>query len=330
MAYSRQNNIYSSSTSDQQADEVYYWHQIIDGHDCLQKPLPALNKNEKGLVIIGYCSDEGVRQAQGRAGAARGPEALRKVLSGFPVHDSHSFRLVDCGDILDINRDVEATQLALAKAAYKILDAGYFTIVLGGGHELSYGHFLGIASHLQLKNKTPHIGIINFDAHFDLRPYKEIPTSGTPFLQVAHWCQVKKLPFFYFCLGIQEISNQKFLFQTANRLKADYITATDLHINNNRLINKKIDHFIKNKDAVYVTVDLDVFAAPFAPGVSAPSFNGVYPDVVFQLLYRLFKSRKVVGFDIAELNPKYDIDNRTARLGAAMVYEIVKNIVNQR
>jgi formiminoglutamase len=54
---------------------------------------------------------------------------------------------------------------------------------------------------------------------------------------------------------------------------------------------------------------------------------GLFPDAVFVLYRDLFASGKVIAADIAELNPQYDIDHRTARLAAALVY-IIRDCLN--
>jgi len=62
-----------------------------------------------------------------------------------------------------------------------------FPIVLGGSHELAYGHFNGIVNHLKKQTKnSSKVGIINFDAHFDLRPYDNQGSSGTMLKKQIH------------------------------------------------------------------------------------------------------------------------------------------------
>ena len=63
----------------------------------------------------------------------------------------------------------------------------------------------------------PRIGILNFDAHFDLR-HAERASSGTPFRQIAELCQASDWPFAYCCLGISRLSNTAALFDQAQRL----------------------------------------------------------------------------------------------------------------
>jgi hypothetical protein len=50
---------------------------------------------------------------------------------------------------------------------------------------------------------------------------------------------------------------------------------------------------------------------------------GIVPDAAFRRLYRgILESERVMGVEIAELCPAFDLDDRTARLGAALIFEI--------
>ena len=77
---------------------------------------------------------------------------------------------------------------------------------MGGGHEIAYASFAGLARHLSRHERLPRIGILNFDAHFDLR-HAERASSGTPFRQIAELCQACDWPFAYCCLGISRLGN---------------------------------------------------------------------------------------------------------------------------
>ena len=91
-------------------------------------------------------------------------------------------------------------------------------ITLGGGHEVAWASFNGLAQYLQQLNPSvkPKIGVINFDAHFDLRTFESSqhdvkPSSGTPFCQIHHFCQQHEWPFHYACLGVSAASNTQAL-----------------------------------------------------------------------------------------------------------------------
>jgi formiminoglutamase len=59
---------------------------------------------------------------------------------------------------------------ALAQAVNKVLSYGCFPIILGGGREVALGHYKGHDLYYRDRKVQPNIGIINFDAHFDIRP----------------------------------------------------------------------------------------------------------------------------------------------------------------
>lgn len=293
------------------------WHQLVELVDLRKE-----NNFSKAFVLLGFCCDEGVRRNQGRVGAKDGPASFRKVLANLPIHFSEDTILKDAGDICCDAGDLEFAQLLLAEAVAKILHGGGFPIVLGGGHEVTYGHYQGLK---KIAN-TDRIGVINIDAHLDIRrPVEGKGNSGTGFYQIATVCEAEKSAFHYLAIGIQEISNTKALFNYAVEKEVNIIYAHELILSNVERIKTIINAFSQQVDHIYLTIDMDAFAAPYAPGVSALSFNGIVPDDnFFTILSTIFRLPNLRTIDVAELNPQYDIDNRTARLGASLLFEFLK------
>ena len=296
------------------------WHQVIKITDLLKEPLPPLLPHQKGMAFLGFACDEGVRRNKGRTGAAAGPASLRKAMANLPVHFNAQTILADAGDILCPGGELEKAQLALSETVQAVLTAGYMPLLLGGGHEIAYGHARGIRQFA----KGQRTGFINFDAHFDIRiPGAEGASSGTGFWQLAQDCKRSGEPFNYLALGIQKNGNTRQLFNIAGEEGAMYVSADAFHLNDKDTLFAAIQHFLGQVDKVYLTTCLDVFAAPFAPGVSAAAYNGILPGGLFLQCYReILQSGKVAGADIAELNPSLDIGNRTAKLAADLVFEI--------
>ena len=77
--------------------------------------------------------------------------------------------------------------------------------------------------------------------------------------------------------------------------------------------------FLSGIDVLYLTIDLDVLPAAAAPGVSAPAAYGVPLTVISAICRQVVASGKLLHADVAELNPAFDIDNRTARVAARLV-----------
>lgn len=304
----------------QDGEEGKRWHQ---GMQLLDLSATAIvSKTDQAVAFLGFCCEEGVQRNQGRVGAAAGPVELRKAMASFAWHLEEKAGLYDAGDVFCTNQNLEEAQKQLGSKIYKLLQQGFKTIVLGGGHEIAYGHFLGIEQALK---PGQQLGIINFDAHFDLRSYEKQPSSGTPFLQIADDLKAAGKEFNYLVLGLQEQGNTRKLFNTAAGLGVTYVLAQELQLFRLEELKKQIKEFISKVDVLYLTIDLDVFAAAYAPGVSAPAALGVQPEIVMLLLHDIIASGKLLSLDVAELNPSYDLDSRTARLGVSLLYQIVKN-----
>jgi formiminoglutamase len=304
----------------QDGDLGLRWHQKIKMLD-LSATLAHVQHGEKAFALLGFCCDEGVRRNQGREGAVAGPGALRSIMASYAYHLPENYTLYDAGDILCTNQNLEEAQEQLGKKVALLLEHGYRPIVLGGGHEIAYGHFLG----LNEATKDQKLGILNFDAHFDLRSYTQQPSSGTPFLQIADKLNAYGRDFNYKVLGLQEYGNTQILFKTADQLGVTFTFAEEMNLSNLSALKSSLQAFLSKVDKVYITIDLDVFAAGYAPGVSAVNGLGIQPDIVLVLLKEVVQSGKLLSIDVAELNPVYDLDNRTAKLGAALLYETTKS-----
>jgi formiminoglutamase len=292
--------------------------QIIKFLDLTQ-PIPAVTE-PLTFALLGFSCDEGIRRNLGRTGAADGPDTLRPILAKLPVHRKQAI-VFDAGNITCRDHDLESAQQALGEAVHQLLQHGYIPIIVGGGHEMAWGHYQGIAK----KYPQENLGIINVDTHFDMRPTLESNkgSSGTPFLQIAKAHEDAKRRFDYNCIGIQEYGNTSQLFKTAMHYNAHILLANDIQSNNSNDTEKFIKRIINDNNLIYLSLCLDVFSAAYAPGVSAPQAFGLSPWQVIPLIRQTAESGKVISYDIAELSPKYDIDSRTTKLTANFIYEII-------
>ncbi|AWA48214.1 formimidoylglutamase [Acinetobacter junii] len=272
------------------------------------------------FALIGFGSDEGVKRNKGRLGAADAPDMIRAQLANLPVHQSVS--IVDIGTVVCEQGQLEKAQAELADQVERSLQQGMKPIVLGGGHEVAFGSFSGLFQYIQHHEPQQKIGIINFDAHFDLREAEQV-TSGTPFLNAAKLSEQNQKEFHYLCIGVAKHSNTKALFDTADRLSCQYIYDQQLQLSEIDHLISKINGFIEKIDALYITVDLDVFNASIAPGVSAPAVKGIDLSVFDPLFQAIKKSGKIRVFDVAECNPRFDLDNRTAKLAAYIIFNYI-------
>ena len=305
-----------------------YWYQLAQPYE------------DQNIGLIGFACDQGVRRNQGRVGARAAPPLIRRAFATLPViaelqqrfDGQLSTLLGDAGDIHCDDNDgfadssLEQAQLKYANAVSTIVKQGGLPIGLGGGHAIAYGSFLGLWQALENTseaNATPTIGIINFDAHLDIRQ-SDVATSGTPFRQIAEHLDAQGQPFHYCCIGVSRFSNTAALFDRAEQLGVQVISDEDCHYQPWDTLAERVKSFVDQVDIVYLTIDMDCLPASVVPGVSAPAAYGIELGFVERMVKTIMASGKVKIADIAEINPTFDIDSRSCKVAARLLATIVE------
>ena len=301
------------------------WHHIIEKD----------GENSKSAAgIIGFPCDLGVSRNKGRIGAAKAPDALRSALANLAWH-SKAKTILDFGnvEITETGQDpLHEAQENLGDAIKDALHKTGSVLVLGGGHETAAGSFNGLQKFLGHAPETK-IGIINLDAHFDLRkPGENRISSGTPFYQINEALQKQGQELNYLCLGISETANTKALFDRADEWNVEYMFDHELCVSNIDNIEKKIDTFLQGCDVLYLTLDLDVLPHWEMPAVSAPAAHGVSIKMIEHVINHLGNIKKAGDIkwplaDIVEFNPDHDRDGCGARVAARLCDLIIRSML---
>ncbi|WP_077601786.1 formimidoylglutamase [Oceanobacillus sojae] len=289
--------------------DSFRFHQTVS-----LETIQTLDNAEKRIALVGFECEEGVRRNKGRLGAKEAPNKIRTFLSNIPSSVLGNYSLTDTGNVSCEGKNMEKAQMELGVHVEKLLAKKTIPIIIGGGHETFFGHYLGARSFLK---KEARLGIINIDAHFDMRK-DELPSSGTMFRQILEIDENAD----YLCIGIQPFSNTKALFQTADELGCSYFLENEVKENIHRIF-QAIDQFSEDHDALIFTLCTDSISASEAPGVSAPAAFGLAVSDVRKLLNYIASKDNTISFDISEVNPAVDENDRTVRLGAALITEVM-------
>lgn len=292
--------------------------------EIINQDIHQYHSLQQAICLLGFATDSGVVRNQGRKGAAEGPNRIRTLLANLPYHpvNEHSeIKILDVGNIICINDDLESAQLRCATEVAYIREKKGLSLLLGGGHEIAWAHYQGLKDMHYLRD----FAIINFDAHFDMRPLANgLGNSGTPFLQIAEHRESLNRPFHYYCFGINEQGNTRSLFEVARKWGVRYLTCDEIY-QRVSVLDEWIDAILSKHRHIYLSVCMDVFSASVAPGVSANSPHGLMPWQVLPIINKLAASGHVVAVDIAEYAPILDRDDLTAKLAAM----IAANFINQ-
>lgn len=273
------------------------------------------------LAIVGFPVDEGVRRNGGRTGAAQGPAAIRAALQRLTPDAERPApftalleRTRDLGDVAVAGDDLEGAQARLADTVAPHLAAGSYVVVLGGGHETAFGHFL---AHARLPSPTR---ILNWDAHADVRPLRDGRAhSGSPFRQALEHESGRCAR--YVVAGLQPHS--------VARAHLEYVTAHGAaHFCPD--VGAELVRALYEGDApTLVSFDLDAVDRAHAPGVSAPATGGLAVPLWLRAAYLAGRTPSVRAADVVELSPPHDPAGQTAALAALTVWWIMKGVAER-
>ena len=261
------------------------------------------------IVIIGCPQDEGVRRNNGRVGAAAAPDAIRQVLYRLiSPPDLMTGLIVDLGNIKNADT-LEETHDIHSKVVAKILEDNKRLIVIGGGNDISYPDCLG------LSKVCKNILALNIDSHFDVRENK-VRNSGTPYRQLLEENII--LPENFFELAIQPFANSEEFWEYLETKKVSIHTLEQLQ---QQGIEETVRSILDDNksEVIFWGFDMDSVRSADAPGVSASYPTGLTAEEILSVATIAGQDSRSKILEISEVNPKYDIENKTAKLAAQII-----------
>lgn len=246
-----------------------------------------------------------------KPGARFGPDAVRRASWGLetysPILKKDLVNLKVC-DLYDLS--IEGTQKEIIKRAFNasadILKNNKIPIMIGGDHSTTYSVVKAV------KEVYGDLAVIHFDAHCDLR--EEYLGNEHSHASVIRRCYDLTKDIYQFGIRSGDEEEWEFGWKHTN-ISMEMPTKEDI---------KKIKELDK---PVYVTIDIDVLDPAFAPGTGTPEPCGVSPKELINALYLLKDiGDKIVGFDVVEVSPHYDMGNITSITAAKMIRELILTI----
>ncbi len=297
------------------ADEKVFFRKNDRNDVRLGEIVPQAKYEESSIVIIGCPQDEGVRRSGGRVGAALAPEAIRSEfyrLTPFGIHH----RICDLGNIG--GNSLEETHDNLTAVVKKILEDKKKIIVLGGAGDVSYADGRAMSEVFGAGN---WLGV-NVDAYFDVHVEKE-RSSGTSYRQLLEEKLIRNDYLYEIAFQPQLVSPVYYRYLQnlgVNMVSVEQLRSretADLELR--ELMRQK---FIRHSESLtaFFAFDMHAVRQSDAPGTSAPSPIGLRSGELLNLVQFAAKlvNTKIVEF--TEVNPNFDVDNRTAKLVAVAMH----------
>lgn len=297
----------------QEPSAALFYHR----NDLNDRRLGEVVKTDPGayatadIVLLGCPQDEGVRRNQGRPGANAAPNAIREQFYKLGSLGLEERQLFDLGDTRT-DGTLEEIHTRHQMLVQQVISDGKRLIVLGGGNDVSYPDVAGLAQ------VVPDLLALNIDAHFDVRA--DTPrNSGTPYRQLLTEGHLNPARFF-------EVGYQPY---AASPVYLDYLTQAGVQCFSRSTVQAHgIDALLETLlqtpgQAIFWGIDMDVVTAADAPGVSAPNPAGLHAQELIRLAEAAGADPRSRLLEISEVNPTYDLDGRTSRLAAVVIWHFI-------
>jgi formiminoglutamase len=260
------------------------------------------------------------------SGAAFAPSVIRQILSSYSTYsieedlDLTNVIVTDYGDIVMHPTDIIESQKRIAETVEQVVAMNPHTlfIVLGGDHSISFPVVSGF------QKQWGKIGIIQFDAHHDLRNLEDGgPTNGTPFRSLLESGVIEGRHLIQ--IGLRDFANSKVYTEYGRQHGVTMYTMDDVHrCTIETIIKESMATLEKEVDVVYVSVDMDVLDQAFAPGCPAIGPGGMDSYSLLKAVALLAEYDIVQAMDIVEIDPTIDFRNMTSRTAAWVILQFLK------
>ncbi len=294
------------------------------GHCTFAKQRAVTNWEEidADIAVLGAPYDMGT---QYRAGARFGPRAIREASTLFSFgHDGaydfeddvvylpkDSVSLVDVGDADIIHTDTTQSHDNIEIAVRAILAANALPVVLGGDHAV---HIPCIRA---FSDQEP-VHLVHIDAHLDFVDDRHGVRygHGNPIRRASEMAHVTGIT----QLGIRNVSSSnKSDYDAARKAGSDILSVRQIR----ELGTQAVVQRVPADARYYVTIDIDAFDPSIAPGTGTPSHGGFLYYEILEFFDGLCKHGNIVGIDLCEVAPDYDLSGTTAFLAAQLLLNVL-------
>ncbi|MDR0519276.1 MAG: agmatinase [Clostridiales Family XIII bacterium] len=284
---------------------------------CTDRPEDA------SICVLGIPFDGGASQGRG---AAEAPQHIRQLAAAHMPYTTDDWVLAsepliyDAGDV-EIDLDWGATFRRVETQAYELMKKGKFNFFFGGDHSVTIPLHRAFGRWERERNTSAKIGILHFDAHFDLCARfggHEWSHANTERRAVEDIISPGDLCF----LGIRAAEPDELDFVRAHP-EITTISATEVFTEGYRNAFEIIKEKFQGYDAVYFTLDVDVLDPAYAPGTGTPVAGGISSRELIQLVRLVLRELNVTSMDLVEVAPPLDTNDITSWAAIRIFEEVI-------
>ncbi len=303
------------------------------GCSNLEKWPHVMAQHPSKFVLLGLPEDIGVRANCGVGGAY---SAWEVALTSFLNIQENQFLSgaqffvlghIDFEDYLQKAKNLDASKTedlaqlreltaqidqSVTSTLETIVSAGKIPIVIGGGHNNSYGCIKGTS--LALKEK---VSVLNLDPHADFRAL-EGRHSGNGFRYAFEEGFMHE----YFILGLHESYNSESMLKTIQKTpQVDYCTFESIFIREEVDFRAVTDQFLSKTQHQHLGIEIDLDSIQGLP-VSAYTPSGITVNEARKFVNWVAKANKIAYLHLSEGAPVLGQNLSAAHVGKTIAYLI--------
>ncbi len=290
------------------------------------------------ISIVGVPMDLGAD----RRGVDMGPSALRYADLNEKLQDL-GYEVADLGD-LDVIipetrhfgdprakylKEIADACMHLANLVLDIRRQGRIPLILGGDHSIAVGTVSGVAESFRRENKK--IGLMWFDAHADFNTPEISPSGnvhGMPMASIMGYGPIELTKIFGFSPKIQPENAVQIGIREVDPDERELVKKSGIRVFTMKDIDRRgigavmdeaISIVTRETDGYAVTLDADFLDPYESPGVATPVRGGADYREAHLAMEMIADTKKMVSFEIAEINPILDVQNKTAHFGMELI-----------
>lgn len=262
------------------------------------------------------------------------PQKVRELFANFSTYnmeedvDLAPMSVLDVGDVKMHITDVSICHEHIEKAILELKEKlpSALPIMLGGDHSITFPILKGLQQHYAGKR----IGLIQFDAHLDVRDTEYGGRSnGTPIRSCIENEVIRGEDIV--TIGLRSFANSKAYRDYAVDKGMSLYTSRDVKQQGmNTILEKELARLSSTCDYIYVTFDVDVLDQSLVPAVPAIGPNGLSGEDLFYAARLLGEHKQVIGMDMVCVDPSRDLRDVTSRVSVHFMLYFMSGVFQQK
>ena len=290
-----------------------------------------LDEWQPDVAIVGAPYDNSTTN---RPGARFGPRAIRSQAYepgsyhmdlGIEIFDY--LEVVDFGDAYCPHGQTDVSLANIKARVSEMAKRGIIPITLGGDHSITWPAATAVAEVKGFGN----VGIVHFDAHADTADilYGNLASHGTPMRRLIESGAIPGKNFVQ--VGLRGYWPPKEIFDWMREQGMRWHTMDEIWQRGFQTVMKDaVAEALAAADSLYISIDVDSLDPSFAPGTGTPEPGGIMSADLLRMVRTLCLEHNVVGIDIVEVSPAYDVSDLTVNIAHRLAFECLAGLAARR